>query len=168
MWIFIKIFKSADDRDNHRIPGKLLNLNQVNVCQITYCNPGYEPKFQSFNTTYPQVEHFNWYCVKCALNMIKIGFSTSYCQKCKAEMKSKSNRTACYDPAYTEVYLQPSVPVILAILSFTSIGILFNIIVILNFVKYRATPIVRASNLDTSYCNCLCICYCLLLYRLLY
>ena len=124
------------------------NLKRRNSCEIISCYAGYESKYGIFADRAQKIERINWHCVKCPVNHVKEGYNEESCKMCPIERKSNVNKSKCFDP-YTDVYLHVTHELYIASTSLSFVGVLLSTIGIATFIKYKETPIIRASNQDS-------------------
>ena len=127
----------------------LSHLNRKSNCNAISCWTGYEPEYKPFYDNNTGVERHNWRCMKCDINFIKPGYGPESCKKCHIDRRSNINRTHCDDP-YTNIYLKATDVVIVIQLLISFLGIMFNIVTIAIVLKFRRTPVIRASSLYPS------------------
>lgn len=104
------------------------------------CKPGFSPLYTNGVCC--------WICLRCADGFVKPKHGNTMCEQCPKKTESNQNQTFCMK--YKDVYVSFTSTTAYVIYILATLGLLFNLTTIVSFVKYRNTPIVRASNLPLS------------------
>ena len=127
----------------------LNNMSRHDICNMIKCSPGYQPIYGTYYESRTNTEHLDWRCVKCSTNTVKSTYNSDRCKRCPELTKSNEKRTICYDP-YIKVFVEMKSVVLVAALVIILLSVMINIFVLSVFVRYRRTPVVRASGYDFS------------------
>jgi len=106
---------------------------------------------------------FGWSCKKCPGNTFKTQPGSGICKQCPNMTLSENNRHTCYDPFRT-LYNSYDRMNVRICLSLSVIGIVICVTMILTFLKFKETPLVRAADFKISVCHFMC---CLLIFTCL-
>ena len=118
------------------------------ICVMRNCPPGYEPQKAIFYDATWQIV-FDWRCIKCRDKHIKPSKHNEPCKICPQYFVPNKNRSACFDP-YNDLYLRPFDTTAIIGIVINLIGVCANLTILVIFIKYSATPVVRSSNVNSS------------------
>lgn len=99
------------------------------------CRPG---KRKAITTDYC------WECIGCAVGWVTVTSGQTNCTKCPRTQHSNNDRSACVDLPLTNVKWQDVSSLLLIIVSLFGVFLCLAVVVVL--VKYKTTPLVKASN----------------------
>ncbi|XP_031560448.1 extracellular calcium-sensing receptor-like isoform X2 [Actinia tenebrosa] len=102
-----------------------------------------------------------WECLKCPDGTITQSHGARNCTSCSAMQLSSDDRITCIDLPIISLKWSDITAIVIAII--TSIGLLLCAFVMFVFVRYRDTPIVKASNKELSAVILLAIVLCYVL-----
>lgn len=94
-----------------------------------------------------------WICSECETGFIKPDVGNKYCLICSLDTEPNKNRTKCLP--YQRVYPSYRSNTAYILYGLVSSGIILNIVTFVTFLKYRQTPVVRASNIPLSFAQLL-------------
>ena len=90
-----------------------------------------------------------WKCVKCPGGTVSKEPGSTYCTQCPYKQKPNDDKTKCVDLPVKNLRLKDVGGIFLSCL--TAIGFCVTMAALLVFLKYRETPIVKASNRQLSF-----------------
>ena len=131
----------------------LLALQSQPNCKLMepICGPGMELVHTFYKKHYWDLS-YGLFCKQCPVNFYKTKAGNTPCLPCPEYRWNNSKSTRCFDP-YSDVILSVTKENMLFIL--VSVACILNavlaIIVLLIFIKFKDTPIVRASNAALSF-----------------
>lgn len=88
-----------------------------------------------------------WYCKDCSQNQYVSHAFT--CETCAKGFAPNNFRNACY-PLPVE-FISYQHPVAIVACLFSSVGILLSLFVLVIYVRYRSTPVIKASGIELSF-----------------
>lgn len=89
-----------------------------------------------------------WECLKCPDGTITLSHGARNCSSCSQMQRSSDDRTECIDLPIITLRWSDITAIVIALI--TSIGLLLCAFVMIVFVRYSDTPIVKASNKELS------------------
>ncbi len=117
------------------------------VCSVPCTKPGERRRIVVANSGDQPGTECCWFCIKCEQNQFLLDPYT--CENCTVASRPNATRTGC-DPITAEFLMWTSpwaiTPALLSVL-----GIFSTSFVIIVFMKYNATPIIRASGRELCY-----------------
>lgn len=118
-------------------------------CEKMKCPLGRQPVHERYFDNLSATEKYDWHCVTCPEGHIKSKYGKDLCKRCEGFTRPNVNNSQCYDP-FSDRYFnkENSIAVMLTLLS--SFGAAFSLVIIIVFVRFRNTPIVRSSGMATS------------------
>ena len=117
-------------------------------CTPVICPAGLSSEFKTVDLD-KFIQSRGWHCIPCKENYFKKTVGYHPCIKCPYEWISNENRTTCSFP-YSYIYLRPFDHVGRVVLSVSCIGVLIVIITIFILIKFRKTPLVKATDFRAS------------------
>ena len=125
---------------NTRIYQKLSNIESK--CS-SICTEGYT------NVTYAGGKSCCWACLLCPENKVKSNEGNLKCEECPLHTTPNKNRTKCLKRFTVTIKTNDGYGLI--IISFSLLGIIFTIFVLLLYAMKRKTPVVRSSKFNLSF-----------------
>ena len=126
-------------------PTKVIN-NSRPFCEetIPLCNKGEELR-HGFYANLNWTNSYGWHCGKCLKDTYKDTVGNVKCKPCTYPLKTKDQRTLCFDP-FQNNYIKLMDPIVLSVLAVSSAFTLLVVITIIVFVRLRETPMVKMAN----------------------
>ena len=90
-----------------------------------------------------------WECVKCSRGTVNSNGISSNCSECPERQKPNEERTECVDLPQNNLSWKNTSAIVVTCTAFT--GLLLTVLCIVVFIKYRNSPIVKASNQELSF-----------------
>ena len=117
-------------------------------CEKIKCNPGKESQKKISNFSRNE-RKLNWFCDSCADGYMKSTDSNDSCVKCHDKLIPNKEKTSCINP-YHDEYLKLGDSFSWILLAMIIPTAIFNITAIVTFLKYRKTPIIKSSGMNSS------------------
>ena len=134
----------------------ILPLSQNNPqkrCIKKICPDGFGQEFNVVQDT-ESIGTVEWKCIPCPKNHFKPMYGNQSCLACPGITIADIGSASCFDP-YETMYLIYNTTPGYIIITMSIIGIIFNIVTVVTFIRYRRTPVVRSSNISLSLCQLL-------------
>ena len=119
-------------------------------CPAVQCSPGQEYVFKKMDANVSQWnESFQWTCQLCGPGFYKAIHGNTSCQLCPPLYMSNEKRDSCFDPYILKV-ISIGQPFTLVAIGLTCFGFMSCFGVLLAFIKYRNTPMMKAANVNMT------------------
>ena len=130
---------------------KHMQSKTFSVCPIKICKPGWQKVFGPIYKNQNEINEslYGWNCVRCPTNYFKPQCGDYPCQPCTGINLVNKDQSICYDP-YKCKFLDFSSMLIKICVAGSVIGTLLTIIVLIVFIKFRNTPVAKASDIKLS------------------
>ena len=136
--------------DFHDIFRLISYKKEYQKCTKTACKEGFESYYGRVSKNHSSTIKYGYSCQKCPHNFFKFGHkNTTKCQRCPELTTSSTNRESCYS-LYRKKYLSLLNPVSIISVILCSFGFIFTFLIISVMLKYRDTPMVKASDFHMS------------------
>ena len=136
--------------NREHLANKLRPYKRKNSCPAVQCSPGQEYVFKKLDINVSQWnESFQWTCQLCGPGFYKAIYGNTSCQLCPPLYMSNEKRDSCFDPYILKV-ISIGQPFTLVAIGLTCFGFMSCFGVLLAFIKYRNTPMMKAANVNMT------------------
>jgi len=138
---------------NHYLHDEIVFVHYNFKCPVQHCGGGKQRFFGKIEQPGRRWnDSYGWSCVACPHNHFKSesSFDNTTCSPCPSWTLSTNDRSGCYDPYQLQYVKMTTAPILLLCISTCVLGFLLSSATIAVFFIFRATPFVKASDLQSS------------------